>query len=310
MSTAPISASGCCEAHCSPQIPPKSCATSTRRSMPSCLRTASMYAAAPSSVWICAFSLSDLPQPGMSSATVRAKRPFAATRSSQSRAEPGLPCTNSTASFARGGPASTLRVLPPATVMRRSLTPGGSFGSPTSTVCSAAVAAPSGPPSPTQYWEGSGSSARAADAPTRTKAATTTGKPLPTCRTLPPPGATMRRSTPGHSRQDRDLVPVLDSRLEPVEEADVLPAHVDVHEAAQVAVDRDAVAQAVVAVVEAVEHLADRGRVLHRCFGIAARHGPQLSRDLHRDRHADRSLCTNRDGRLLDLGLERADGRI
>src|SRR4051812_29065389 len=193
----------------------------------------------------------------MSSATVRANLPLAATRSSQSRAEPGLPCTNTTASRASRGPAWVMRVLTPPTVSRDSLTPGGGFGSPTSTLCSAAVAAPSGPPSPTQYWEGSGSSARAADAQTRTNAATATGRPLPTCRTLPPPGATMRRSAPGHSRQDRDLVPVLDSRLEPVEEADVLTAHVDVHEAAQVAVDRDPVAQAVVAVVEAVEHLAD-----------------------------------------------------
>src|SRR5437762_435099 len=35
-----------------------------------------MYAAAPSRVWICEFSLSDLPQPGMSSATAAAASAF------------------------------------------------------------------------------------------------------------------------------------------------------------------------------------------------------------------------------------------
>ena len=52
--------------------------------------------------------------------------------------------------------------------------------------------------------------------------------------------------------------------VEAVEEADVLAAHVDVHEPAQVAVLGDPVAQAVVAVVEAVEHVADGGRPRRR----------------------------------------------
>ncbi len=62
-------------------------------------------------------------------------------------------------------------------------------------------------------------------------------------------------SAAGHSGKDRDLVAVLHERLEAVEEADVLPADVDVHEAAQVPVLGDAVAQSVVAVVETVEHV-------------------------------------------------------
>src|SRR4051812_33677181 len=49
----------------------------------------------------------------------------------------------------------------------------------------------------------------------------------------------------GYGGEDRDLVAVLDGRVEPVEEADVLAGHVDVHEAAQVAVLRDPLAQAV-----------------------------------------------------------------
>ena len=63
-----------------------------------------------------------------------------------------------------------------------------------------------------------------------------------------------RRLTAG---QDRDLVAVVHGRLQAVEEPDVLAAHVDVHEPAQVAVLSDPVAQAVVAVVQPVQHLAD-----------------------------------------------------
>ena len=62
--------------------------------------------------------------------------------------------------------------------------------------------------------------------------------------------------------------------VEAVEEADVLAADVDVDEAAQVAVLGDPVAQLVVAVVEAVEHLADgrrRRRVASASPPVAAR---------------------------------------
>src|SRR6478672_1434007 len=165
----------------------------------------------------------------MSNATVRAKRPFAATRSSQSREPSGLPCRKTTALRARGGPACWTRVLTPLTVTRLVRTPGGSGGAPTSTLCSASVAMPSGPPSPTQYWD-AGSSARAADAPASTNSAARTGKHLPTARTLSRPGGRTRRSAARDRREDRDLVAVLDRRLEPVQEADVLAAHVDVHE--------------------------------------------------------------------------------
>src|SRR4051812_3449555 len=185
----------------------------------------------------------------MSNATVRAKRPFAATRSSQSRAEPGLPCTKTTAVRAWGGPAWITRVLTPPTLIRLSRTPAGGLGSPSRTVCSAAVAAPAAPPSPTQYCEGSGSSPRAGVATRRAIRAAAAAVPLM--------GWRYPDSAPRNRRKDRDLVAVLDRRVEPVEEADVLAAHVDVHEAAQVTVHRDPVAEAVVAVVEAVEHLAD-----------------------------------------------------
>src|SRR3954452_14459136 len=186
----------------------------------------------------------------MSKATVRAKRPFAATRSSQSRELSGLPCTKTTALLARSGPACWTRVLTPPTDTRVVRTPAGSGGVPTSMLCSASVAMPSGPPSGVQYWD-AGSSARAVDAPSRARATATTGKTLRTNRTVAPPGFATRRSTPGYGRQDRDLVAVLDGRLEAVEEADVLAAHVDVHEAPQVPVDSDPITQAVVAVVEA-----------------------------------------------------------
>src|SRR5215211_4909437 len=72
-------------------------------------------------------------------------------------------------------------------------------------------------------------------------------------------------------REDRHLVAVLDRRVEPLEEANVLAAYVYVHEAAQVSVLGDAVAQPVVAVVEAVEHLTDRGRAIDHRLGVAAR---------------------------------------
>src|SRR5918994_999843 len=57
----------------------------------------------------------------------------------------------------------------------------------------------------------------------------------------------------GHGREDRDLVAVLDLGVEPVEEADVLATHVHVHEAAQIPILGDPVAEAVVALVQAVE---------------------------------------------------------
>src|SRR5690349_18788514 len=55
--------------------------------------------------------------------------------------------------------------------------------------------------------------------------------------------------------QDGDLVALVERRVEAVAEADVLAADVDVHEAAQLAVLGDAVAQPVEALVEGVERL-------------------------------------------------------
>ena len=93
----------------------------------------------------------------------------------------------------------------------------------------------------------------------------TSAQPIRPCAPV-----TKELSAAGHGREDRDLVAVLDRRVEPVQEADVLAAHVHVHEAAQVAVLRDPVAQAVVAVVEPVEDLADRGRAVDRGLRLAA----------------------------------------
>src|SRR3954468_3616471 len=95
----------------------------------------------------------------------------------------------------------------------------------------------------------------------------------------------LQPSAAGDRGEDGDLVAVLDGRVEPVQEADVLAAHVDVHEAAQVAIDGDPLAQAVEAVVEAVQHLADRGRLVDLRLGLAASDTAQLRRDLHRDCH-------------------------
>jgi hypothetical protein len=86
----------------------------------------------------------------MSSATVRAKRPPAASRTSKSRAEPGLPWMKTIASRARRGPASTTRVATPSTLRRLVRAPGGSGSSPSRTECSASLAMPSGPPSGVQ----------------------------------------------------------------------------------------------------------------------------------------------------------------
>src|SRR3712207_1613072 len=49
--------------------------------------------------------LSACPKPGRSYATARPKAPTAGTRSLQSSDDPGLPCTNTTASSAPGFPA-------------------------------------------------------------------------------------------------------------------------------------------------------------------------------------------------------------
>src|SRR4051812_41578050 len=87
----------------------------------------------------------------MSNATARAKRPVRGSRSSQSRAESGLPWMKTTASRAPRGPDCSTRVPTPPTFTRDTRTPRGTGGSPTATVCSASVAAPSGPPPGVQY---------------------------------------------------------------------------------------------------------------------------------------------------------------
>src|SRR3954468_19529195 len=205
--------------------------------------------------------------------------------------------------LACAGPDWMTRVLTSRTLMRDSRTPGGGFGSPINTVCSASVACPAAPPSPTQYPDGSGSSACAgADRDSASTAKMTTAAPRMR--------GTVLLLAARYCRKDGDLVPILDRRVEPVQEADVLAAHVDVHEAAQVAVDGDAITEAVVAVVQPVEHLAHRGGVLDGSLGLAARDRPQLRWNLHRDRHRRRILCSSADGRLLDLRLERRDARV
>src|SRR5205823_1936151 len=98
------------------------------------------------------------------------------------------------------------------------------------------------------------------------------------------PGAE-RASAARDSRKDGDLVAILHGRLEAMQEADVLALHVDVHEAPQVAVLGDALAQPVEALVQAVEHFADSGCVLDRGLGLTAGDAAKLRRDLDCDRH-------------------------
>ena len=86
-------------------------------------------------------------------------------------------------------------------------------------------------------------------------------------------------SAAGDRGQDRDLVAVLDGRVEPVEEADVLAADVDVDEPAQAAVLGDPAAQLAEALVQRVEHLAD-GRARRPRGRLAVGRGPQLGWDL------------------------------
>src|SRR5262245_17854768 len=90
--------------------------------------------------------------------------------------------------------------------------------------------------------------------------------------------------TTGDGRQDRYLRSIGDLSLEPVLEADVLAADVDVDEAAQVAVLGDPVAQRAVRLEDRVEDLADR-RTADLQLGLAVGGGAQLGRDLHGDCH-------------------------
>src|SRR4051794_18143086 len=94
------------------------------------------------------------------------------------------------------------------------------------------------------------------------------GPPAPPPRGVPtPPGPQgmtrggSRPLPPGHGGEDRALVAVPHGGFQPVEEADVLAPDVHVHEPPQVAVLRDPVAEAVEAVVEAVENLPHGGGV-------------------------------------------------
>ena len=72
--------------------------------------------------------MSARPNPGMSGATARAKRAgLLAPGSVQSSPEPGLPCTNTTASRASRGPAWSTGSPTPRTVMRVSSRPAGAW---------------------------------------------------------------------------------------------------------------------------------------------------------------------------------------
>src|SRR5436305_2043847 len=92
-------------------------------------------------------------------------------------------------------------------------------------------------------------------------------------------------SATGDGWEDRHLAAIGDRRLQPVEEADVLPADVDVDEAPErPVVVGHAAAQLAEAVVELPEHLLDRRPVDLR-LAVALGGRPELGRDLHRDRH-------------------------
>src|SRR5918994_2077816 len=97
----------------------------------------------------------------------------------------------------------------------------------------------------------------------RVSRASTTAQPMRPCApvTKTVSGCRPRQASAaaGHGREDRDLVAVLDLGVEPVEEADVLATHVHVHEAAQIPILGDPFAEAVVALVQAVEYLAHGG---------------------------------------------------
>src|SRR6476469_1978604 len=95
-------------------------------------------------------------------------------------------------------------------------------------------------------------------------------------------------SAAGDGGQDRHLVAVGDRRLEAVQEADVIAAHVYVDEPAQPAVLGDPAAQLAVAVVQGVEHLADRGALDAR-GRLAVGGGSKLGGDLDLDWHAAES---------------------
>ena len=99
-----------------------------------------------------------------------------------------------------------------------------------------------------------------------------------------------------HCRQDGHLITILHCRVQAVQEPDVLALHVHVHEAAQVAVLGDPLAQPLEALVEAVEHLADRGDVLDARLGLAARDAAELRWDLDRDRHWGAHLSQRKRG--------------
>src|SRR5204862_2801739 len=107
-------------------------------------------------------------------------------------------------------------------------------------------------------------------------------------RLLPPPRLALAvrggGSAAGDGRQDRDLVAVVHRSVEAVAEADVLAAHVDVHETTELAVLRDPVAQALVPVVEGVAPLPDRP-YLHPGLGLVAGRVAQLGRALDRPAH-------------------------
>src|SRR5690606_23051737 len=94
------------------------------------------------------------------------------------------------------------------------------------------------------------------------------------------PSSPCRRASPllaaGDGGEDRHLVPLVDRRIEALEEADVLPLDVDVDEAAEVAVDGDPLAEAVVALVETVEHLPDGRRLLDDRLGLTAGDSSEL----------------------------------
>src|SRR5690348_13074938 len=87
------------------------------------------------------------------------------------------------------------------------------------------------------------------------------------------------RSAAGDCGQDRHLVAVGDGGVEAVQEADVLAADVHIDEPAQPAVLGNPTAQLAVAVIQGVEHLADRGTVDGR-GGVAVGGGSELRGDL------------------------------
>src|SRR5262245_36141002 len=112
----------------------------------------------------------------------------------------------------------------------------------------------------------------------------TTGGLIDEWLALTPIGSSTNQSATGNGGKDCHLCTIIDGCIKAILEADVLAAHVDVDEAAQVAVLGNSLAQLAVRLEDGIEHLADGlSRDLH--LGLPSGRRAELGRDLHGDCH-------------------------